>query len=504
MSESTDRTFRFDQLDESGLLLGLGLLQLVALGVGLFMSVIVISAGIPGPIAGIPVVVTAAVAFGRLHGRPLTEWLPVMVRWVASGRSRGRTWFAPFAMRQRNGRSRPIPLPPPLDGLRLVEADSPWHRTANVGVVADGIDDTLTALVPVRGRDFALLERADQEELLSRWGEALAAFARERGTVVRLGWSEFAAPVGLGEHRRWLAQIPKRGGRKRREEEQDAIDSYDELIESARLMTSEHQVLVTITVARGRLRAAQRRHRRDADPLVEAVVGVTESLLRGLRNAGVDPGTPLTITEIATALRWRTDPFAMRRRADHRQATVELVDPTQAGPLAAESDWSTLRTDGAVHRTFWIAEWPRLPVRADWLEPLLAYSGTATRAITMIYEPVAPSASRRRIDRESIKLESDATAKEDKGRRVNAQHRRNQLAVAEREQELVAGFVEFDYLGLLTVTACDADELAEDCDRVDQLAREHGLELRPLDGRHDVAWATSLPVGLGVSRTVQR
>lgn len=503
MNDTTDRTFRFDQLDESGLLLGLGLLQLAVLGVGLFLSAVAISAGIPGPVAGIPVVVTAAVAFGRLHGRPLTEWLPVIVRWVASGRTRGRTWFAMLGMRRRSGRSRPIPLPPPLEGLRLIEADSPWHRMAKVGLVEDSVDDTLAALVPVRGRDFALLERADQEELLNRWGEALAAFARERGTVVRLGWSEFAAPVGLGEHRRWLAQLPNRGGRKHRQEEQDAIDSYDELIESARLMTSEHQVLVTITVARGRLRAAQRRRRRD-DPLVEAAVGVTESLLRGLRNADVDPGTPLTVTEIATALRWRADPFAMRGRADHRQSTVELVDPTQAGPLATKTEWSTLRTDGAVHRTFWIAEWPRLPVHADWLEPLLAYSGTATRAITMIYEPVAPSTSRRRIDRESIKLESDATAKEEKGRRVNAQHRRNQLAVAEREQELVAGYVEFDYLGLLTVTASDDEELVEDCDRVDQLAREHGLELRPLDGRHDLAWATSLPVGLGVSRTVQR
>ena len=86
-----------------------------------------------------------------------------------------------------------------------------------------------------------------------------------------------------------------------------------------------------------------------------------------------------------------------------------------------------------------------MAVRADWMEPLLAFSGTARRAMTVIYEPVAPSASRRRIDSESIKLESDAMAKEDKGRRVSAQHRRHQVAVAEREQELVAGFVEFDF-----------------------------------------------------------
>lgn len=496
-----ERTYRFDQLDESGFLLGLGALQLAAIGAGLVLAAVAVTAGLPGPLAGVPLAAGASVAFGRIQGRPLTEWLPVMVSWLVAGRLRGRSWHAPLALR-RSAAGRPAPLPAPLGGLELVEAVSPWHRTATVGLVRDTVDGTLTAVVPVRGRDFALLERTEQEDQLSRWGETLATFARERGSVVRLGWSEFAAPVGLGDHRRWLTQVRSTvEAHERPAEEQDAIDSYDELIESVRTMTSEHQVLVTVTVARSRLRSSRRR---EGDALTEATVSAVDSLLRGLRSAGLDPGTPLTLPEVATVLRWRSDPFDMRRRADQRGHTIDLVDPSQAGPLEMKTEWSHMRTGGAVHRTFWIAEWPRLAVHADWLEPMLAYSGNTTRSVTMLYEPVAPSASRRRIDRDSIKLESDATAKEDKGRRVTAQHRRTQRAVSEREHELVAGFVEFDYLGLVTIAARHLEDLDEDCDRVEQLAREHGLELRALDGRHDLAWAASLPVGLGVGRTVHR
>ncbi len=214
----------------------------------------------------------------------------------------------------------------------------------------------------------------------------------------------------------------------------------------------------------------------------------------------------MTALEIAGVLRWRSEAEQARRRArvESSNGASSDAEPSRTGPLGTKVGWTHVWMDDSVHRTYWVAEWPRLPVTADWMEPLLAFSGAARRAVTVIYEPVAPSSSRRRIDSESIKLESDAAAKEDKGRRVTAQHRRNQVAVSEREQELVAGFVEFDFTGLVTVSAGTEDDLWEACDHIDQVAREHGLELRPLDGRHDVAWAAALPFGLGIGRAAIR
>jgi hypothetical protein len=135
------------------------------------------------------------------------------------------------------------------------------------------------------------------------------------------------------------------------------------------------------------------------------------------------------------------------------------------------------------------------------MEPVLAFDGSASRALTVIFEPIPPSASRRRVDRDSIKLDTDATTRAERGRRVDAGHRRLQAAVAEREAELVAGYAEVTYAGLLTVTADDETALRAACDECEQIAREHGLELRPLDGRQDAAFAAALPLGLGLSHT---
>jgi hypothetical protein len=95
-----------------------------------------------------------------------------------------------------------------------------------------------------------------------------------------------------------------------------------------------------------------------------------------------------------------------------------------------------------------------------------------------------------------VKLESDAQTREDKGRRVDARHRRATQALLDREEELVAGYAEMGHLALVSVAAPDLDQLDDDCDVVEQAAREAGLDVRPVDARQDLAWASSLPFGL--------
>jgi hypothetical protein len=160
-----------------------------------------------------------------------------------------------------------------------------------------------------------------------------------------------------------------------------------------------------------------------------------------------------------------------------------------------ESTWRSIRADGSWHRTYWVSCWPRLPVGPAWLEPFLSGGGVA-RTMTVAYCPVSTYRSRRRIERDLVKLDSDAQTKQDKGRRIDARHRRATQALLDREDELVAGYAEMTYLGLVGVTAATEEDLESECELVEQLAREVGLELRSLDGRQDLAWAANLPLGL--------
>ncbi len=488
-SERQQRLYRFDPADSSGIFLGLGGVQCGLLGAGLLAGVAALTAGLSLPIASAPLLLAAAASFARIHGYAAWEWLPLGAGWLWASLGRGRRWYPRLPLVTVDGDDRAAPLPPCLQGLSIVEI--PWRGRIGIGAVHDTERHTLTAAVRVTGPQFVVEARSDQERLLTGWGDVLNQFAIERGGVSHLSWSDLVAPSGLGEH---LAWIETEGSD---DSPTAARRAYDELLEDASGTAAAHEVLVTVTVARDRLA----RHRAAAaDPLAplgRAAVSALDALLRGLRTASLSATDPLSAAELQQALRRRIDPNATRPRPSGGRLVerLGLVTAASAGPMAMQTDWRHVRIDGAYHRTYHIACWPRLAVPPAWLEPFLA-AGGVTRAMTVTLAPVPSHQSRRRIERDLVKLESDAATKEEKGRRIDARHRRATQSLLDREEELVAGYAEIGYAGLVTVTAGTVDELDEHAEILEQLAREAGMELRCLDGRQDVAWAAALPLGL--------
>ena len=75
-------------------------------------------------------------------------------------------------------------------------------------------------------------------------------------------------------------------------------------------------------------------------------------------------------------------------RAHDRIGDGGIADFT-AGPMARDEHWSHIATDGAVHTTLWVAEWPRIDVRATFLQPLLMQT-RSTRSVAMVMDLVGP------------------------------------------------------------------------------------------------------------------
>ncbi len=486
-SERTERTYRLEPLDTSGVFLGLGVVQCLLLGGGITMAVFAITAGVPVPGAAIPIALAAIASFARARGHAVWEWIPLAVGWTWSGLRRGRRWHAPLPLWPADDET--APLPPCLEGLDTIDID--WRAGHRLGAVRDRQRHTLTAIVPVSGPQFVVEPRPEQERLLAGWGDVLGQFAVERGVVTHLAWSDLARPSGMHQHLAWIGEGP------RGDEHPPATSSYRELLDVATATAVSHEVLVSITVARERLG----RHRAGSgstdDHLARALVSSTEALLRGLRSAGLEAGDPLDARHIQRTLRTRVDPVSTTApsRKGRLVDRLALVRASTAGPLAMQVDWRHVRIDGAFHRTWWIGTWPRLAQPPSWMEPFLA-GGGITRTMTVVLVPVSTHQSRRRIERDLVKLESDASAKEDKGRRIDARHRRATQALLDREEELVAGYPETAYAGLITVSARDLDELEDHGEVIEQLARENGMDLRLLDARQDLAWAAALPFGL--------
>lgn len=499
MSEHRNVTYRFNLRDRSGWFLGLEGPQCIALGLGVLGAGAMLNAGAPGPSIFVPLLLAAGFSLGQWQGRPIHALAPVATTWGLArlgGRHRWRAALPRFRPDGAPVAAQPS-LPPALGGTTIEECDVAWTRRGRneaAAIIRDNAERTATAVLRVSGREFALCERGDQQRLLAQWGDALAAFCAERAPVAKVRWIEWAAPAGLDDQLDYLDQHQSA------DDASDPVAAYRELLGSAGPMSTRHEVLVAVTVAQRRLR---RRRGEEGEVDIDEVLFEEVRLLAGrLDNAGLTAGLPLTPSEVATVFRSRLDPYSTPGNAMARKRSLTelagLVSVANAGPMNMKSAWDHVRVDRSFHAAYVFAEWPRLEVSPNWLEPLLLHAG-AIRTVAVHYEPVAHSRSQRQVDRDSVKLAADEEQRNRSGFRIGARHRRAQAEVAEREAELVAGYPEFEYVGTAHVCAPDRATLERACAEYEQLAAQVGIELRRLDWQHDLALACLLPIGRGIA-----
>jgi hypothetical protein len=168
------------------------------------------------------------------------------------------------------------------------------------------------------------------------------------------------------------------------------------------------------------------------------------------------------------------------------------------GPMAVAESWSHLRTDTALHATYWISEWPRAEVGVEFLQPLLLAPG-AHRTVTLIAEPQPLRTAARDIRRARVDLVADSAHRARTGRIEDEAARAEADDVATRERDLVAGHGDLRFTGLVTVTANDDAGLVEACRATEAAAARAMCELRPLTGQQAAAHtAATLPLARGI------
>jgi hypothetical protein len=164
--------------------------------------------------------------------------------------------------------------------------------------------------------------------------------------------------------------------------------------------------------------------------------------------------------------------------------------------MAMEESWSEVRVDGMVHATFWVAEWPRIEVRSDFLAPLLLGSARATLAVVM--QPLGPEAAVRKVEASRTADVADSELRRRGGFMSTARHARESEVLARREAELAEGHASFRYSGYLTISAANDEDLALACDTVQHSAGQSRLALRRLYGDQAAAYTCTLPLGRGL------
>lgn len=316
-------TVKFPHRSRRGVLLGLTAPQLtVAATTGLLLLAVLLSSGVTGALKLLPLwALVLAGVFVRHRGRALADWAPIVIRYVLR-RWRGQLiWLArPSTRPQREGL---LHLPGTAASLRVVTAPS-----GRFGAVHDPHHSTLTAVVKVSSRAYALLDPATQSSNVSGWGRTLAALART-GHIARVQVLERTVPdSGDALNRYWSeygnAATPLAG------------PIYAELLAAAGPAAAPHEAYVSLALD---LKEARRLINQAGGGLTGAfavLAQLTATFDQAARNSGLAPTGWLPATEIAAVIRTAYDPKASAALDRWSSSGRPQADP----PPRARSSWS--------------------------------------------------------------------------------------------------------------------------------------------------------------------
>lgn len=500
------RTYRFGPAAVSGALGSpFSWLQIATLGVGLYAAYRAFahtnSFGLTGAVA--LVVVTAMLVFVPVRGREPVEWLPLMLyslarRLLRTDRHAASSVGAGFRGSSGDpsaaGEPPEPPLPSALRGIEIIDAALDRH---SIGVIKDRVARTYSAVLKVRVSAFGLLSSDEQHRRLEAWSGLLTNMCREGTPISRVQWIERTIPSDPDELVRYHLAARDTGLAK----SESVVHSYETLIDDSTAATQDHELFLVVQISARRAKGLIKRMAETVDEgaclLLQQEL---QTIAEGLIACDIEPLGALKPRTLAKHIRLAYDPF--QRRALDRLGAIDSaqdgVSAVNAWPVSAHAAWDHYRTDGAAHATYWVAEWPRREVPAAFLLPLLLQANMQ-RSISVVMEPLETSKALSKVEAAIVGDQTSEQVRAGKGFAQTARRAKRSTDLLRRESELASGYGEFRYAGYITVSADTPAELEHACAAMENRALQSRLQVRRLNGLHDVAFTHTLPLGRGLT-----
>lgn len=444
------RVYRFGRRATRGVLLGLSGPRLTALAAGFLVLLPAVFLGGAAGVAWTAPVwgLAAAAALVPLGGRHLADHVGVQAQWLAR-RAAGQTVYGAAILRPRPAGT--LALPGDAAALRL-------HLDEHTGaaMVHDPHARTLTAVASISHGSFLLLAPAEQDRRVAGWARVLACCCAS-GQIARIQILDRTVPDTTD-------RLPAPTTATTKATPGWAAEQYRQLLAGAAPAAETHHTTVSVSLD------------------VTAAVRAAELTLTGW-------ATP---EQLARMLRTAYDPAAT-----HLDDNLG-ADLATAGPVWVAEHADHLVTDSGVHTVYWIAQWPRTPVPASFLSPLLLAPGLR-RTFTLVAQPLTTTQAVRAVRRERVEYQTDAEHRARLGALPDLGAEAEWADVTAREHDLIAGHGDLRYAGLLVVTAPSIAQLQADRAALEQAALQAGCETRILTGQQAQAFAAAaLPLARGI------
>ncbi|WP_374629120.1 SCO6880 family protein [Frankia sp. AgPm24] len=456
------------------------------------------------PVAGLMLVA----AWLRVQGLAVGEWVLRMVRFRRA-KVRRETWYAGAAWQPAADPRDPagLPrgdLPGVLAPLRFLTEE--YGAGSPVAVVHHPYEQTYTVVLHIQFPGLALADAAAAARRVGAWGGLLAGWCEDGKPVSRVGLYQRYLPEDGAELVQWTAAHTTA----------DAPDlathTAAALLGGQQVWQSRHEAYLTISLSQQRARASIKAAGGGDTGAAAVLIREVGAAGDRMRSAGIEVRRWLGVRDLAEVIRTAFDPHAAGPRAAHRAAADAEpgwagapagVDPELAGPAAAEAKLGSYHHDGGYSVTYQVYEWPRSPVAAGGLVPVLRSTATARRAIAMLYEPLPPSQAERAVMGDITRSSFSVSMRQRTGGVVRTSERQALADAQRQESENALGHGLVKFAGYLTVTVTDPERLEEACAELEADAAGQGcrLVLRRLWMAQDAAFATTLPLGLGLPGT---
>ncbi|WP_236787939.1 SCO6880 family protein [Amycolatopsis sp. GM8] len=485
-----EQDFVFPPRRTNGIFGRIGLGQAIAVLIGIALPWLGIRSGSPivfafASAAGACVV---AVAFSRIGGRAITQWVrPVLGAVWSQVRGshvyRGAV-FGPSSLAHR------MDLPGDLAGLRMLSAPSPDGHT-RIGLVLDESSETVTAALMTEGTPIILEDTAEQASRLDEWEAVMESTTDEDGAVSRWQLLFRSMPDSTNLAQRYYLD-------RTTDREAPSAQALRELVSQAAPVGQRHEVFVAVAFDLARLSGEIKSTGGDDEAIGIVVVERLAELQRQIAEARIPVRGWLSPGHYAAVIHSQFDPDSLPLY-DLQAGRDSELDPRAAGPSATERQWRAFVHDSAFSSTIWVHEMPRRPVSRNWLTPLLQHNDVR-RAVTLVAEPLGVSRAERSINNQRLAAGGSIHAKARHGLVIDARTRRELDAAERLDDEIAEGAGYFRYSMLVTCTAPDMVSLRTAVTAVRRRLTRIRCASMVLYGEQDQGfYAAALPLARGLA-----
>lgn len=514
----------FPRQEDTGVLLGLDVPQVIVAGFGIAVTVLTIVIGgftwvVPAFIVGLPIT-----AFGvvKVHKRSLISWCVAGIKYSIRGAFGQLAFMKPVQKVELHGApQQPVLLAaddePERDNKGRLKAGNParielpgshaellvYTLPGGAGMVYDPRSHEAIVVAKLETtKAFSLESTASKEERTSFFADAM----NDLGAIPGVAWWKLSDQTTLisGHHvkdfyrsKQETAPLVERDGETVRLAGK-AIDpfldaAFEDLMTEAQGMPI-HEQTMTIALSRSKLAGQIASRGGGIATLMEIALSVMEAVESELPESGTMVSHWHSMRSLAALSRAAFDPDATIGIVD-RTGTFAGVAPDSAGPMGMLPYTSYVATDNYLHRTYVISEWPQAKARLGFLKDIV-FAGDFRHTVTVVMQPVAAQKAMKKVQGRKADWESSQKIRQKWSAGQSLEHIREREDIEAEEEQLIDGASPLNMAGLVTVSARSRTELEDNCLQLLTKVAKAQCEVRPLYWEQEAGFiGSAIPFG---------